>query len=539
MDRSADNPWYVPPRVVATGFTTAFLGDERLLREFIVGDHVCNQLNERGEHAVLYLINDSYDPLRERQLRLGVNKDEGLIRKFEKYCGWPISEVPDPYGCHSSYSEHFTAALVHRLHTLGIHPVVVDSYRAYKLGYYANYIMLTFENYWQIQETLATNLQGYSMKNLFRPACTNCRCIDATNIREVAGKDVRFSCDRCGTESCAPVDEIQGKLSWKLDCAARWNIYGIDLETFAQSHVGGLGTFEVSELLSRSFYGGRIPGIVKYGDVQITREMSGQVLELLPPQLFRKLFTSHLNRDLRITKDMVETFCQKSEVRPGMSYVNYVRQELPHSVLRAVSKNESPDDGQIPSNSFIPESSLIEYGKRFSRFFYQKDHEVRLPDPHALSYADQATMDTASRLIRYVLSTRIGGCHDSESAKATIKTYLRSQNAPPEVYRFLRRVFHQSQGPNIASILAVLPLEYLDMVHLFLSSTSTKRPPERHGDPKTGSPPSKQRGARVVDGIATFDEEDSSKAPPAPKPVVRKKSNLDSRQKPSSVRGDP
>src|SRR3970040_1725875 len=96
------------PRIIATGFTTALLGDERTLREFIIGDYVREKLERKGENVVLYLINDNYDPLNYRQLRIGVNKDEKLLKKFERYCGRPISEIPDPFDCHKNYSQHFS-----------------------------------------------------------------------------------------------------------------------------------------------------------------------------------------------------------------------------------------------------------------------------------------------------------------------------------------------------------------------------------------------------------------------------------------------
>lgn len=98
------------PFVVATGTTSAFLGDERLLREFVVGDHKTRELISQGNNAVMYLINDSYDALRDRQLRIAVNKDEELIRQFTPFCGRPIAEIPDPYECHESYAEHFIQA---------------------------------------------------------------------------------------------------------------------------------------------------------------------------------------------------------------------------------------------------------------------------------------------------------------------------------------------------------------------------------------------------------------------------------------------
>jgi len=222
------------PRIVATGFTTAFLGDERTLREFIVGDYVKNKIVATGENAVLYLIVDSYDPLNVRQLRVGVNKDEKLLRQFEAFCGRPISEIPDPFECHESYSEHFAAALLERLHSLDIHPVMLDSYRAYNKGHYADLVSTTFENYSKIQEMLAGNFEHFSMRNLFRAQCAKCYRMDGTHVRKVKGRDIRLGCERCGAKWWQSAAEVRGKLSWKLDCAARWNLYGIDMETFSK-----------------------------------------------------------------------------------------------------------------------------------------------------------------------------------------------------------------------------------------------------------------------------------------------------------------
>ena len=178
------------PYIIATGFTTAFLGDERSLREFIIGDAIKSALDRKGRNTILYLINDSYDPLNYRQLRVGVNKNAKLLSCFEPYCGRPISEVPDPFGCHENYSQHFAHALIKRLHSLDIYPVLLDSYHAYRKGYYADFISITFQNYSKIQEMLSQRFKNFSMKNLFRIQCPKCGCLDATHIFRVSGREV-------------------------------------------------------------------------------------------------------------------------------------------------------------------------------------------------------------------------------------------------------------------------------------------------------------------------------------------------------------
>src|SRR3989454_2949567 len=277
------------PYVVATGFTTALLGDERTLREFIVGEHMRGRVTSRGRTAVLILINDSYDALTDRQLRIGVDKNEALFEKFRSFCGRPIAEIPDPFDCHDSYSDHFAHALQARLHRLDIHPILVDTYQAYRRGHYAPFVLTTFENNQAIQNALAAKFSDFTIRNLFRPQCPRCFCIDATRVQEIEGGTVRFDCERCGHAAGEDVAGVKGKLSWKLDCAARWNLYGIDLEVFSKVHVAERGTLGVSKFISREFFGGRIPVSVTYGQVLLDRDISYPLLEILPPSLLQKL----------------------------------------------------------------------------------------------------------------------------------------------------------------------------------------------------------------------------------------------------------
>src|SRR5258705_6847499 len=129
---------------IATGFTAAFLGDERTLREFVIGDHALREARAQGRNAVLFFINDTYDALTERQLRVAVNKDPRLVARFREFCGRPIAEVPDVFECHASYAEHFACAWMDRLRSIDIHPVLLDTYTAYRRGDYQEYVEQLF-----------------------------------------------------------------------------------------------------------------------------------------------------------------------------------------------------------------------------------------------------------------------------------------------------------------------------------------------------------------------------------------------------------
>ena len=454
------------PYVVATGFTTALLGDERTLREFVVGDHMRERVSGRGRTAVLILINDSYDALSEGQLRIGVNKDPALLERFRPLCGRPIAEVPDPFECHESYAAHFAAAWKERLHGLGIHPIVIDTYQAYRRGHYAPFLRTTFENHQEIQNALATRFEDFTLRSVYRPQCPRCLCVDATRVQGIEAGLMRFDCERCGHVATSDIAEVKGKLSWKLDCAARWNLYGVDLEVFSKVHVAERGTLGVSRFISREFFGGRIPVSVTYGQVLIDREVSHQLLSILPPSLFKRLLLTDLRRDLRLTRDYVENFCQKTHVIAGMSYVDYVRRELPRRALR-----QAPIAGPLDGSnhrSDLDDPALIAHGLRFARFFYDRDHELRYPDVEAIATLDPATARALLDLVRYALSLR-----DGESIEAGVAERIRAhmlQNLEVKAsYHALRQLFRQPQGPSGAGLLASAPLDYLRLLEGILA----------------------------------------------------------------------
>jgi len=477
------------PYVVATGFTTALLGDERTLREFIVGEHMRERISARGRTAVLLLINDSYDALSDRQLRIGVDKNEALFEKFRPYCGRPIAEIPDPFECHESYSEHFAEALRDRLHALGIYPTLVDTYHAYRRGHYAPFVRTTFENDPAIQNALAARFSDFTIKNLFRPQCPGCRCIDATRVLSIEGAVIGFDCERCGHQATREFEEVRGKLTWKLDCAARWNLYGVDLEVFSKVHVAERGTLGVSKLISAEFFGGRVPRTVTYGQVLLDRKVSYRLLRMLPPALFRKLFVTDLRRDLHLTKDFIANFCAKSDVIAGMSYVDFVRHELPRRALMDANGHRPTGGGAGGNPSELSDPRLIAPALEYARFFYGRDHAAGYPDLDVIASLDRDTARSLLDLVRFAAHLRTDAADGASDATDRIRAYLLERPHSASVYRALRRLTRQPQGPSAAGLLACLPTEYIRLLAtaLSLAVDETRRPESGALEPSKNS----------------------------------------------------
>jgi lysyl-tRNA synthetase class I len=276
---------------------------------------------------------------------------------------------------------------------------------------------------------------------------------------------VRVACEPCHNSVDLEADEVTGKFSWKVECAARWNLYDIDVEVFSKSHLAELGSVPVARFLSQSLFGARIPDVVPYGDVTISRELSGALIEILPPPLLSALFAAQPKRDLQLTRSSVEGFCSNYPVRNSISYVDYIRRELPFDALCDPHIAAAHDAG----SQAISPSDLVAYGNRFSRFYYGKEYRLADPPDEHLIAPDEEILHVAYRVIDYALSERKAEAGDWKAVKSRIQSYLAGQPIPKSLYKYLRTTFGQSDGPNVTTLLAILPEMFLRKITTRLS----------------------------------------------------------------------
>jgi lysyl-tRNA synthetase class I len=437
---------------IATGFTTSFLGDERTLREFIIGEELRKELSPANGNVTLYLINDDFDPLTDRQLRIAVNKDEKAISRHREFIGRPIAEIPDPAGCHESHARHFETLLMQRLAHLGIRPTVISTYRSYQEGRYRSSTDLVFEKYDQIKEILSKKFHPFTLRNLFRIKCLRCGRIDKTSIASVEYGTVSYRCEPCGKELKQPYRELVGKLSWKLDCAARWNIYDIDHETFSKAHLADLGSVHISAFLSREFFGGQVPKPKSYGHITLSPDLQGKLLDILPPKLFKSLFASNPNRDLIVSSTFLIEFFRQQTVLNGLDYISYIKSELPKKLL-------------CVRDLMGEEAELVSYAQTFSKTIFHRDFRFRLPSEETLSQIPLTNIRSAMEVIGWSIGTRnesskthsLNGPHHEN----VFRSYLKSLHLDASIYKNLRMLFAQEEGPSIPTLLETLPVEFL------------------------------------------------------------------------------
>ena len=197
-------------------------------------------LENLGYRAELIAYADDMDGLRK--------VPQGLPDWLNEHIAEPVSLVPDPFGCHSSFGSHMISLLLDGLERLKIEYRFQSGREAYKKGLLNDQIKKILEN---------SKLVGAKIKELlgqekfeevlpYYPLCERCGRIYLAEAYAYLAKEekVLYRCvgaklggkhiEGCGYEGEAKATDGEGKLSWKGEFAARWSALDIRFEAYGK-----------------------------------------------------------------------------------------------------------------------------------------------------------------------------------------------------------------------------------------------------------------------------------------------------------------
>jgi len=291
--------------VVATGITPS--GDIHVgnLREIIIADAVHSALVDMDVEARLIYVADTFDPLRRRY--------SFLPEEYETHVGKPLSEIPDPYGCHSSYADHFLQPFLDSLADLGIKIEIFKADEMYKSGIYVDVIKKAISR----REELSRIIEEVSGRKVtaewtpFNPLCDACGRITSAIVKgyDMDKQEAYYECE-CGNQGVASFKD-GGKLAWRVDWAARWKIIGVTIEPFGKDHAAPGGSFDTGKRISTEIYNYEAPYPVPFEHIllkmkqgegtkaKVTAMSSSrgtnipvhEILEAVPPEILKHVIS--------------------------------------------------------------------------------------------------------------------------------------------------------------------------------------------------------------------------------------------------------
>jgi lysyl-tRNA synthetase class 1 len=197
-------------------------------------------LEERGHKSEHIAFADDKDGLRK--------VPAGLPRSLEKYLGYPVRAIPDPYKCHESYGEHMTSLLLDALDRSGIEYTYMSGFESYKRGVFNEEIKALLLNAERVGEIIREEVgqERYVEVLPYFPVCSNCSRIYTTKSYKFLPKEdkILYTCEGmevkgrwlegCGYKGEADYTKGEGKLSWKSEFAARWKALDIRFEAYGK-----------------------------------------------------------------------------------------------------------------------------------------------------------------------------------------------------------------------------------------------------------------------------------------------------------------
>jgi lysyl-tRNA synthetase class 1 len=281
--------------VVNTGITPSGEIHVGNMREVVTADAIHRVLAERGDASQLLYIADTYDPLRHVYPFLDP-------QRYRDEVGKPLSEIPCPCGQHPSYAEHFLSPFLQALEQLGIRPTVHRADQLYKAGVYSDAIVIALQQREQIRRILKEETGRATPDDWspFNPRCTACGRISQATLLGFSdtARTVDYACG-CGARGTVSMAG-GGKLTWRVDWPARWQIFGVTVEPFGKDHASKGSSYDTGVRIAREVYGIEPPYPVPYewlslagkGDMSSSK---GNVLsihamlEVVPPEVLRYL----------------------------------------------------------------------------------------------------------------------------------------------------------------------------------------------------------------------------------------------------------
>ena len=324
------------PIVIKGGVSPSGVAHLGNFNEIMRGYFVAEVLRDRGFEVRQVFTSDDRDPLRKLPRKLA--DPEGNIvglgdvdaGALGRNLGKPYTDIPDPFGESASYAAHFASLLKADADRLGVPVDMISNTELYEDGTFEPVVEHVLANVDEARAVLSAYQSKVDGEYVpFNPICGNCGKVTetVTDIDLDAGT-VDYVCtdmtagdntiEGCGHEGTATLRE--GKLPWRFEWPAQWQVLGVDFEPFGKDHAEG--SWPSGEDIARNVLGIEPPVPMTYEWFTLNGEALSssagnvvtvpEILELLEPEVLRYFFALNPRKardlDLSVLDQLVDDF---------------------------------------------------------------------------------------------------------------------------------------------------------------------------------------------------------------------------------------
>jgi len=318
--------------------------------DVFIANAITKSLLEDDLKAKTIWVADDHDPLRKVPYP--------LPESYKEYLGVPYSRIPCPEGCCGGFVEHFQKPFLETLKKFNIKLEAYSGAQMYNDGLYNEYIRISLERAADIRRIFNKYRENPLPKDWlpYNPICENCGRINTTYAYDFDNDTIYYNCN-CGFNGETDIKIGNGKLTWRVEWAARWKMLNVTCEPFGKDHAASGGSYDVSSEVSREIFDYPPPYPVPYEWITLKGEaMSkskgifftpGQWLEIGPPE--------SLNYFIFRSKPM-----KHKDFNPEMPFLDFMDQfdrveRIYYGIESATSKKEEEKLKKIYKVSMIQE----------------------------------------------------------------------------------------------------------------------------------------------------------------------------------------
>lgn len=302
------------PIVIKGGISPSGIPHLGNANEIVLGYFVAEVLRERGHEVRQVFTLDDRDPLRSLPRKLAdldgniVDLGEVNAGVLGRNLGHPYTAIPDPFGCCESYGAHFSTLIEEIATALGIPIEIVSNTEQYEAGNFEAVTQSLLEQQPTASAILSKYQESVDTEYVpFNPICDQCGKITETvTAVDLAAGTVEYRCtdleagdqtiDGCGHTGTATLRD--GKLPWRFEWVAQWQLLDVDFEPFGKDHAEGSWPSGVD--IAKNVFGFEPPTPMVYEWFTLDGEpfsssaghvvLVPEVLELIEPEVLLYFF---------------------------------------------------------------------------------------------------------------------------------------------------------------------------------------------------------------------------------------------------------
>jgi lysyl-tRNA synthetase class 1 len=270
------------------------------LRGVVLHDCLARGLRDHRREATFLYGFDDYDPMDSRPA--------SIPAEYDRYLGMPLSEVPSPGGGGQSYGQYYGLGFAEVWKKVGAQPEIYWTSGMYKSGKFNEAIRIALdraEELVQIDREISGSQKAE--RHPIQPLCENCGRIGTTVVTGWDGSFVTYECrpDKvrwatgCGHRGRRTPFDGGSKLQYKAEWAAKWWMFGVQVEGAGKDHMTKGGSHDVASAITERVFSYRTPYPIPYewflvGGKKMSSSTglgvpAAELVEILRPELARFL----------------------------------------------------------------------------------------------------------------------------------------------------------------------------------------------------------------------------------------------------------